>query len=36
LVVAKYDIAKIDSTNKTLELRIIGCNIGSLINYYQQ
>jgi len=35
-VVAKYDIAKIDSTNKTLELRIIGWNISSLINYYQQ
>ena len=35
-VVAKNDIATIDSTNKTLELRIIGWNISSLINYDQQ
>ena len=35
-VVAKNDIAKIDSANKTLELRIIGWNISPLINYYQQ
>ena len=35
-VVAKNDIAKIDSANKTLELRIIGWNISSLINYDQQ
>ena len=35
-VVDKYDIAKIDSTNKTLELRIIGWDISSLIDYYQQ
>jgi len=35
-VVAKNDIAKIDSANKTLELRIIGWNISPLINYYKQ
>ncbi len=33
-VVAKNDIAKIDSINKTLELRIIGWNMSSLIDYY--
>ena len=35
-VVAKNDITKIDSTNKTLELRIIGWDMSPLINYYQQ
>ena len=35
-VLVENDIATIDSTNKTLELRIIGWNISSLINYDQQ
>ena len=35
-VVAKNDIAKIDSANKTLKLRIIDWDMSPLIDYYQQ